>query len=185
MGSEARAVMNQEIFRKLMGAMSRPGRLFRLGTVCKEPLMDILNVLLDHEVGFCVTGADSDTLGRLINAETGAKAVDISQADYVITPAEGIGDELFRAKMGSLEYPDKGATIIYYGAKPAENGKFIFAGPGVPDGGISFDPGIPDDEIKKLAEINSGFPLGVDAVIVCEKPALICMPRSLKITGGK
>jgi alpha-D-ribose 1-methylphosphonate 5-triphosphate synthase subunit PhnH len=185
MEAAAKAVKNQEIFRKLMVAMSRPGRIFSLEPVCKEPLMDILSVLLDHEVSFCVKGANSGTLAGLINAETGAKAADISQADYVITPAEGIGDELFSAKRGSLEYPDKGATIIYYGAKSDENGKFIFAGPGVPDGGICLDPGIPDDEIKKLAEINHGFPLGVDAVIVCEKAALLCMPRSLKITGRK
>jgi phosphonate C-P lyase system protein PhnH len=179
---------NQKVFRELMTAMSRPGQMCGAGVMGEDPLMDVLNVLLDHETGFCVIGGNKQQIETRIISETGSKPEDISKADFIILADGKTGNELFKAKKGLPEYPDQGATVIYYIAgsdKDKKSVKYEFKGPGVAPGSGPVDPWIAEDEIKKLAEINSGFPLGLDAVIVTEKDGLMCMPRSLKITGRK
>lgn len=174
---------NQEVFRELMTAMSRPGQMCGAGVMGGDPLMDVLNVLLDHEVSFCVAGVDKQEKEQRIISGTGSKPEDISKADFIIAADGKTGNELFNAKKGLPEYPDQGATVIYYIAGPDRDKsvKYEFKGPGVAPGSAPVDPLISEGELKKLAEINSGYPLGVDAVVVTEKSGLMCMPRSLKI----
>jgi alpha-D-ribose 1-methylphosphonate 5-triphosphate synthase subunit PhnH len=186
MKTEDQIERNQEVFRKLIAAMSRPGELSAPNPKSKEPLMDVLNVLLDHEVSFCIAGRDNMTLESAIISETGSKKEDISKADFVIAPAGNTGDELYEVKRGSLEYPDGGATIIYYVADHDANKKsaeLTFRGPGIAPGTGLFDPGIDAGELKKILEINSEYPLGVDTIIIKEKSGLMCIPRSIKIAG--
>ena len=190
MKTGARAFKDQEIFREIMTAMSRPGQMCGAGVMGEDPLMDVLNVLLDHEVSFCVTGGNKQELEPRIIMETGSSPEDISKADFIIAADGETGTELNKVKKGSPEYPDQGATIIYYIACRDTGKKALkcgFSGPGVVPGSGRMDLLIPAGELKKLAEINSGYPLGVDAVIVTEKAGLMCMPRSLKINfeGGK
>jgi len=179
---------NQKVFRKLMTAMSSPGQLYNLEAAGKEPLMDILDVLLDHEVSFCVIGSGKEQMQARIAARTGSKPEDISSADFIIAADGNTNGELDKAKRGSLEYPDKGATIIYCVNsidKDKKNEKFIFKGPGISENDDFMGPGIAESEIEKIAGINSEYPLGVDTVIISEKADLICMPRSLRITRRK
>ena len=178
---------NHGTFRELMNAFARPGSLAAITPSSAGLLMDILDVLLDHEVSFCVTGKNKGSMEPGITAVTGSRAADIGSADFVIFAAGDTGEELYKVKRGSLEYPDKGATIIYYGAALDENIKssgLSFKGPGIADGACFIAPGIPAGELKKLAEINSEFPLGVDTVIISEN-SILCIPRSTKIGAVK
>jgi alpha-D-ribose 1-methylphosphonate 5-triphosphate synthase subunit PhnH len=187
MGTQIEIDRKQEIFRELMGAMARPGRLTGITPSKVGILTDVLDVLLDHEVVFCVLGENKDLLEKRITAATGSMPAGIGSADFVITAACDTGDELYKAKRGSLEYPDNGATVIYYSAAPQgnkNNQDFIFKGPGIAPGSGPVSPGIPENELKKLSEINSDYPLGLDVVIISGN-SLLCIPRSSKITGVK
>jgi alpha-D-ribose 1-methylphosphonate 5-triphosphate synthase subunit PhnH len=187
MGTQIEIDRKQETFRELMGAMARPGRLTAITPSKAGLLTDVLDVLLDHEVVFCVLGENKDLMEQRITATTGSMTADIGSADFVITAAKDTGDELYKAKRGSLEYPDNGATVIYFSVVPYENKnnqEFIFKGPGVAPGFGPVAPGIPESELKKLSEINSDYPLGVDVVIISGN-SLLCIPRSSKITGVK
>lgn len=189
MGTGITADRKQMVFRELMTAMSRPGQICGAGVLGGDPLMDVLNVLLDHEVSFCVAGGDEQGLEQRIKAGTGSRQEDITGADFIIAAGGDTGIELDKAKTGTPEYPDRGATVIYYiGVNVGKEGvKYEIRGPGVAPGSGPVDPLIPGDDIKKLAEINSGYPLGLDVIVVMEKGGLMCMPRSLKIVmkGGK
>jgi len=190
MKTKERVFKDQEIFREIMTAMSRPGLMCGAGAMGEDPLMDVLNVLLDHEVSFCVTGGNKQELETLIKTGTGSRPEDMGKADFIIAAGGDIGAELNKVKKGLPEYPDQGATIIYYIAGQ-DNGKNAvkcrFSGPGVDPGLGPVDPLITEGELRKLAEMNSGYPLGVDAVIVTKRAGLMCMPRSLRISfeGGK
>jgi alpha-D-ribose 1-methylphosphonate 5-triphosphate synthase subunit PhnH len=187
MGIDIKIDRNQGTFRELMNAFARPGSLAAITPSSAGLLMDVLDVLLDHEVSFCVFGKNKELMEPEITAVTGSRAADIVSADFVIFAAGDTGDELYKVKRGSLEYPDKGATVIYYGAALDESKKSAdhsFKGPGIAAGAGFTAPGIPAGELKKLSEINSEYPLGVDTIIISEKH-LLCIPRSSKITEVK
>jgi alpha-D-ribose 1-methylphosphonate 5-triphosphate synthase subunit PhnH len=187
MVTDTRIDRNQEIFRELMNAFARPGSLAAITPSSAGLLTDVLDVLLDHEVSFCVPGKNKESMEPEITAMTGSRASDIGSADFVIFAAGDTGDELYKVKRGSLEYPDKGATVIYYGAALDENKKIAehsFKGPGIAAGTGFTAPGIPAGELKKLSKINSEYPLGVDTVIISENN-ILCIPRSSKIAAVK
>ncbi len=183
MGTDIKIARNQGTFRELMNAFARPGSLAAITPSSEGLLMDVLDVLLDHEVSFCVLGKNKESMEPEITAVTGSRTADTGSADFVIFAAGDTGDELYKVKRGSLEYPDKGATVIYYGAVLDENKKIAdhsFKGPGIAAGTGFTAPGIPEGELKKLSEINSEYPLGVDTVIISENN-ILCIPRSSKI----
>lgn len=187
MGTQTEIDRKQGTFRELMNVFARPGTSTPIIPSGAGLLMDVLDVLLDHEVVFCVLGENKELMERKITDATGSMAAGIGSADFVITAAMDTGGEIYKAKRGSLEYPDNGATVIYYSAVPFDNKTnrdLVLKGPGIAPGYGHAAPGIPENELKKISEINSDYPLGVDVVIISGN-SLLCIPRSSRITGVK
>lgn len=191
----------QKTFRILLQAMSRPGRVYNIGGFVPdssiEPftqpaLMLVLQTLLDHEVTFNVLGHQKEDSEYKIIRATGSRTANIDGADFVIILSSGSDREILRAKRGSLEYPDIGATVIYsinslLLAPPIQTGgtrgefRITLKGPGI-DGEITpFISGINKDVFHYLKEINSEYPLGVDSIFIDGASRIMCIPRSTKI----
>jgi alpha-D-ribose 1-methylphosphonate 5-triphosphate synthase subunit PhnH len=103
--------------------------------------------------------------------------------------------EILKAKRGTLEYPDTGATVIYSicslsqipPSPPLVKGgirgdlKLTLKGPGI-NGEISpFLSGVSKREFLYLKEINSEYPLGIDSVFIDSANRIMCIPRSTRI----
>ncbi len=179
---------NHRCFRVLLQAMSRPGEVFNLPDAvadASEALLRLLAALLDQQSGYCLLEANPE-LEQQLQLRTGARPVSAEAADFLLAPAGSSHGQLRNAKPGRLEYPDEGATILYavaeLGAGCAASG-LTLSGPGIKKRNHPRILGLDNRELGWLKEINSAYPLGVDAVFVDRAGRLLCIPRSTRIKG--
>lgn len=186
--------ITQKTFRVLLQAMSHPGRVYQLeqksevGSQIADKynnLFSVLQTLLDHEVGFCVIGKENEYLSSNISELTGCPVKNISDADFIIVSDGESNGEILKAKRGSLEYPDTGATVIYsiHSVSARDDGrlKITLKGSGI-NGEISpFLNGVSKKEFHYLKEINSEYPLGIDSIFIDSANRIMCIPRSTRI----
>ncbi len=183
---------NQKNFRVLLGALGRPGLAVRLETnEAPWPLAAALAVgtcLLDHEVSLCVVGSNrGPTLFSALTAATGVRADTLEQADFVFVADGRDRRSARRAKHGSPEAPQDGATLVYCldgaPANSADRLRIRLSGPGIAatDGIAPELPGIALETFQQLLEVNADYPLGVDALFVRPDGQLMGLPRSTRI----
>jgi alpha-D-ribose 1-methylphosphonate 5-triphosphate synthase subunit PhnH len=182
----------QKVFRRVLQAMSRPGRIYSVAA--QHPVSDrwsslilVLQTILDHEVSFCVVGNGTGReLERMIFDRTKSRTADIASADYIIVPGGNSQGEVLKAKRGTLEYPDLSATVIYYLPslllREERKPLFAFAGPGIQEQILTAPlKGLESSELACLKEINSEYPLGVDALFIDQGARVMALPRSTAI----
>jgi len=187
-------LITQKTFRALLQAMSHPGRVYNIGDFISDspirlfthsPLMLVLQTLLDHEVGFCVIGTGKEYLETTISELTRCPVKDISDADFIIVSDGESNGEILKAKRGSLEYPDTGATVIYVVEflNDRDNGKPIalLKGPGIRNDIAPVIHGLGQNELFHIKGINSEFPLGIDCIFIDGANRIMCIPRSTRI----
>lgn len=179
-------IVLQQNFRTLLRAMSHPGKVYLLddADAGNDPLMAVIRILVDQEVSFCVVGEDTGLL-QAIHEATRSPFAEIGEADFVIVPEGGSFGEVHKAKRGTPEYPDLGATIIYkVGTLGGEgNGRphVELTGPGIEAEIRPAIEGIILGEFVDLAEVNAEFPLGVDCIFVDNAYRIMAIPRSIRI----
>lgn len=181
-------------FRILMKALSHPGRKFQLearSLFYDFPAQAAAECLMDHEVGFSVTGwIAGDTFPKAIETTTGARPVPLNEADFIFVNGPTSHGQVRHAKRGTPEYPDGGATLFYCldtaGADVAERFLVRFSGPGIAEaGGIAPEMhGLALTEFDALRRINDDYPLGVDVFLIGESGGVMGLPRSTRIKVG-
>jgi alpha-D-ribose 1-methylphosphonate 5-triphosphate synthase subunit PhnH len=169
-----------------MQSMSHPGRIYSIDMlkVNVSPIVLVGQTLLDHEVEFCIIQNDKN---RLFNEQqasiNGARVSEIEKADFIFIESEKSNGEIIKAKRGSLEYPDEGATAIYHipFLKLSQSVNYMLSGPGIPDDWMYGIEGLDNNELMLLHEINLEYPLGIDAMFVTPDGSLVSIPRSVRI----
>ncbi len=173
----------QQAFRLLLQALSHPGEICLLSP--RDPRLGLplmLQTLLDHEVSFAVIGPERDSYAGLVKNWTRSRVTEVRAADFIIVTRGSSEGEIEKAKRGTLEYPDQGATIIYLVdslSREDQNGLRVkLRGPGVKNEIQAIITGLAADEILRLQEINLEFPLGVDCFFIDQMGQVMGMPRS-------
>lgn len=201
-------LITQKTFRTLLQAMSHPGKVYKLETMNKElselpfskewmggfyaALISVLITLLDHEVTFNVVGHQRKEWEYMIIRATGSRTANIDDADFVIIPSGDSEGAILHAKRGSPEYPDTGATVIYFlnsicsilphsPRYKRTDLRVTLKGPGINGEMAPLISGIKKDEFYYLKQINSEYPLGVDCIFIDAENRIMCIPRSTKI----
>ena len=185
--------LDQKIFMTLLDALSAPGRRLPLpGHVQQRtrfPAARVLEVLLDIETGFSVLGSGASDLTDEIRLATGARPVPVPEADFLVVLGPSSDGALRSARRGRPENPEEGATVFYLldgrtGVPPS--GSFRLRGPGIrPDTEQAPEmPGLYRDELRLLGEVNSDFPLGVDAFFL-DRESVMALPHSVGILEGQ
>jgi alpha-D-ribose 1-methylphosphonate 5-triphosphate synthase subunit PhnH len=181
--------LDQNIFRTLLDALSAPGRRLPLpGHVLQRsrvPAARVLDVLFDQETSFAVTGPGAAALTEEIRLATGARPVAVPEADFLVVLGPWTDGALRCARRGRPENPEEGATVLYLlddrdGVPPSSS--FLLQGPGIRPG-LDQPPEMPGlfrDELRLLGEVNSDFPLGVDAFFL-DRESVMAVPRSVGI----
>lgn len=170
--------VQQQVFRALLSAMSRPGQVAALPEQGADhpPYLLILAALVDGTV--CL--ADPDGLVEAAYwplLET--KRSDVSAADFVLLPAQGAVPGDFQPQLGDLASPEKGATLIlvveHLGGESGT--RLLLSGPGVDPGRAFKVTGLHPSWLDRRQAWNRHFPLGVD-LILADKERLAAIPRT-------
>lgn len=180
----ANVLQTQALFGVLMQAMAHPGRVLPAGDPGDLPLLDgICATLLDQEVGLAVIGpGDQDVLVQSLVLLTGCRQAPLAEADFVIVIGGTSQAALDQVRVGSLEYPDQGATLIYPvdGLNTGRGIALELRGPGIRDAQKLRIHGMDQQDLRQLRVVNSRFPLGID-LLVCTADHVAALPRSTTI----
>lgn len=176
-------LLGHAVYRPLLQAMARPGTVQQLPAAARaRPLLAVLAALVDREVTVHVGGAAGVALQRELAWATGGRPGCLEAADFVVFPDGESAGGVLRAKRGTLEYPDVGATAIYAVRRCApDGGRAVLRGPGIRDAARPALEGLGAGELGWLREANREFPLGVDAMFLDPDGRVICIPRSTRI----
>ncbi|MCD6272079.1 MAG: phosphonate C-P lyase system protein PhnH [Deltaproteobacteria bacterium] len=189
-------IMMQKNFKVILNAMSHPGQLYMLPYITTffdknnknnshRSLFSILELLLDHEVSFCALNDQNKKLEKEIKMQTGAHVSDLNNADFIIILSGCSNGLIQKAKRGTLEYPDKGSTLIYLvkGLNNSDDAEvnIELKGPGIKNKIILHIKGISEKEFFFIKKLNSEFPLGVDSIFADFNGNVACIPRSTEI----
>lgn len=186
---EEEFLLTQQTFRVLLQAMSHPGKVYSLNLKSESGLISVIKTLLDQEVTFYLADSLIGELEQTIIKATGSRPAGIEDADFLIIPSGNSNGLILRAKRGVIEYPNWGATFIYYvtslslfiKAGMREDLRIILKGPGINGEIKPFIGGIKKEEFDYLKEINSEYPLGVDSIFIDGANRIMCIPRSTRI----
>jgi alpha-D-ribose 1-methylphosphonate 5-triphosphate synthase subunit PhnH len=180
----------QAVFRSVLDALSRPGRLQTLqasdGLQAPAPLSRgltaLLLTLLDTETSLHLAGPlASEAAWMYCRFHTGVQREAEAQADFVAMRAvEATLDGLC---LGSDEMPQRGATLIVdTGSLALDRGTSLrLAGPGIEHAQRIGLCGLPMGFWQQRIAMQPLFPRGLDLLLVCGTQ-LIGVPRSTLIT---
>ncbi|MBX3619858.1 MAG: phosphonate C-P lyase system protein PhnH [Rhizobacter sp.] len=179
----------QAVFRSVLDALSRPGRLQTLqasdGLQAPPPLSRglsaLLLTLLDAETSLHLAAPlASDEAWLYARFHTGVQPAERAQADFVaVRAAEASWDDL---RLGSDEAPQQGATLIVEtGSLALERGPLRLTGPGIEHEQRMGLCGLSPAFWQRRIAMQPLFPRGADLLIVCGSQ-LIGVPRSTRIT---
>ncbi len=177
-------ILSHAVYRPLLQAMARPGTVQLLPEAARqEPVLHLLAALADEQVSLHVRG--DEPLARALARETGCRLAPLEQADFVLFPEARSEGLLARAKRGTPEYPDAGATVLFPVRSLAPGGgRHRLRGPGIAGEALPLVEGLDPGEWRLLREANALYPLGVDAVFVDDAGRVLCVPRSTRIEEG-
>lgn len=185
---EFRAAQNasRDIFRSVLDAWSRPGRVCDLPTRSDGMLPVLLPVmaLADIRSKVSFVGFD-DEIARLASRVTGAALVGPADADFVVVTAVSLSPTtVASARVGSAERPEDGATLLVAvdDLRPAPTGSgIVVTGPGSSAGTWFQADGVDVDALVELDRRNDAYPAGIDLTLVDGRGRLVGVPRSNRI----
>lgn len=171
----------QKVFRKLLEALSNPGRTVSIAEQAEKMYGDnkvflaLAMTVLDNEVSFCACG--NKELAENISLLTLSKELALEEADFIFVEKEDQLAEVFeKAKCGTLADPQKSATIMIKTEKNKEKTWNIY-GAGV-DGTLALTVPNAAYEAMELRDVQHyEYPQGVDMVFVTDYGELFAIPR--------
>lgn len=199
---------SQRVFRALLNALVRPGRVVSLpNAIPSVPpgvhprLAQVAVTLLDQEVTFAVAAGD-ETLANWVARRTGAERTGAASAEFLLADGSRPVQELAVLPAGTLEFPERGATAVLAVAclsgVAADGGKLPAAGGAdqPPRAGLALEVsgpgvavthrlwvwGLAAENLAVFAERNEAYPLGIDLFLVDAAGWVAGLPRTVRVT---
>jgi alpha-D-ribose 1-methylphosphonate 5-triphosphate synthase subunit PhnH len=179
------AVAAGRFFRDILAAMSRPGKRVALHDLpegessLQAGSMAMLATLCDYQTPvFLSTALATVEVMRWTKFDTGATITETpGHAAFAVVEAAELGALLDQFALGSHEYPDRSTTVVVQLASKGSAANVELSGPGVGEPVEVSLSGLGADFWKARAQINAGYPLGLDFIFVQGEEILAC-PRS-------
>ncbi|MFB5188995.1 phosphonate C-P lyase system protein PhnH [Alicyclobacillus fastidiosus] len=193
----------QHVYRQLVDATARPGRIYSIVTVCERlfelgkrnaGLAACALALLDQEVCFSVVAKESSAsiLREFLRWETFSLSANSSDADYVFIDCGQISTVNVRELMGALNRgtlldPHKSATAFLAVDVLAETTEKVdeaaslcmrLRGPGIDGTRHIAVIGMDSEWMFAREMVNVEYPLGIDIFLVSEAGQIIGLPRT-------
>jgi alpha-D-ribose 1-methylphosphonate 5-triphosphate synthase subunit PhnH len=191
----------QVVFRRLLDALARPGRMAWLpADVARRvpPALVPVLALCDLEVTCCVVARADQHVdwAEVVATATGARRVGLAESAWVAALDRLSGDDIAQLRRGTALAPEQGARLVHAcrqlhvgeGSQPwssADHHEAVvtieLTGPGIPDRRRISITGVDPEVFDALAAANQAFPAGVDTWLVADSGALIGLPRTIRI----
>ncbi len=186
----ASARQDQAVFRALLDAMARPGKVNPLpaqasGAGAAPGILAVMTCLVDHQAAYWISPALGEEVERALSYRTTARRVQAADAGFVAVDGPGAVHAVSRASVGTIEYPDEGATVII-SCDSLTRGpvRLTLYGPGVCGAGTLRVAGVPVEAFRTVSRRNRDFPLGIDLILVAADNSAACIPRSNRIEAA-
>lgn len=179
----------QRHFRLLLDATARPGKLLSLNDVSISPPEGLSRAaalmgfaLLDPDASFWMEAQHEREI-EYLRLHTGARLTPMEEADFLFFMTEAPPAPIIHARVGSLEYPEHGASLVLQVQRLSEavlpQGIALeLQGPGVSGRLQRHVQGVPEAVWQAIQQQNHEYPLGVDTYLVDAQNQLMCLPRS-------
>lgn len=177
----------QATFRCVLDAMAEPGTIRTLPVDAPGPapldnaVTALCLTLLDFDTPvWRDTAAANDAVASYFRFHCGCPMThDPADAAFAL-----IGDaariDLSRFARGSMEYPDRSATLFVQVPSLDDGPVRTLSGPGIPETRTLRVAGLPDDFDAQWRANTDAFPLGVDIVFCC-RGRIAGLPRTTRI----
>jgi alpha-D-ribose 1-methylphosphonate 5-triphosphate synthase subunit PhnH len=165
----------QSAFRQLMTAFSYPGRVVPLASGAESARMLVLSTLVDSA---CALADPQRTLSQDDLRRLGARPASVETAEFVLAD----GQHLLQAtpRLGSLENPEQGATVVMRVTGFGVGAGLYLTGPGIQREQLLQVEGIDPCWWARRSDWNSHFPLGVDFILVAAREVAV-LPRTTRM----
>lgn len=183
---------SQRVFRAVMNALARPGRIEPLATDLGPPapltpeLAAIALSLADHEAALWLDPplAEAESVGAYLRFHTGCRlASDPSEAAFALISDPAACPPFESFALGSQEYPDRSATLLFAVTDLSDENGFVLRGPGILDSARLHAAPLPADMPERLDSNRARFPRGVDCIFAA--PGRVAgLPRTTELVGG-
>lgn len=174
--------VNRQTFLALMWALSHPGRTYEFDAAVAQPpenLAAIGDCLLDLETTFFTPDA---ALGQRLE-QTTARRVPADEAAYHFYPQVREQDlqEIERASVGDMLYPDRSATLVL-GCTLGQGVEMTLSGPGIQQQ-ATIQVGSVPHALWTLRAQTLRYPIGWDIFLV-DKNQVVGLPRTTELSIG-
>lgn len=179
----------QSVFRAVMTALSRPGRIEQVTPQAGMPpgldatMAALLLTLADFETPVWLDArvAADPAVVEFIRFHCGAPIVAVArQATFALVTDATAMPPLADFAQGDPEYPDRSTTVLLKVASFSGEGLRLH-GPGVDGVAILAAQPLPQGFVRELAGNRARYPLGVDLILV-ENGRIAALPRSTTVT---
>lgn len=179
---------SQDVFQAVMHAFSTPGTVASLGERALGPAplcaaaSAILLTLADYAtpVWFEASEKTQDAAAWL-TFHSGAPVVsEPAKASFVLLSETTDVEHWHEFARGTMEYPDRSATLILPVRSMDGGASLELTGPGIETSRMIAPTGLPNGFVAAMAVNTALYPLGFDIVLVCGAEA-IALPRTTRI----
>jgi len=179
---------SQAVFRAVLSAFSRPGRISMVSTGIEPPrplqvaTAAIALSLFDLSTPYWIDpSVGSIPVTEYIGFHSGARTTgNLTEASFAILGADGDTDCWDSFAIGTPDYPDRSTTIIIQVYDFQEVGPIRLTGPGIEHEHRVAVDGVPSGFWPTLQKNAQRYPLGTDTVLVAQN-RLLCLPRTTKV----
>lgn len=184
---------SQQVFRKLLKAMSEPGVIESISAPesihgLYPSSFAVCQAILDQQTPLWM----SESLGQTdikhnLHFHTGVPIINTkSQALFALINASEL-DDLAEFAMGDSEYPERSCSLIVQvnrieslASPTSDNQALGLTGPGIQSQRLIYIDALPLVLQNYFTSRNTRSPLGLDVIFV-DPSQLVCLPRSTKV----
>lgn len=176
----------QACFRILLEAMAHPGRILEMPVDLTPPpplwpasLATLLS-LCDHETPLWLDPVAAEQgAGASLRFHSGVSQVEkLDEAAFALCC--GPLPALSRFPVGTADYPERSATVIWQAPELGGGRRYVLRGPGIAGATSLAVAGLPDNFIEQWTGNRALFPQGIDLVLT-QGRRIAALPRSLVI----
>ncbi|MGE5148119.1 MAG: phosphonate C-P lyase system protein PhnH [Candidatus Eiseniibacteriota bacterium] len=176
---------SQRVFRAVLDAMARPGRLARVDVALAPPApLDpataaVVLALADFDAPVWLNAdAGAEAIAGYVRFHSGAPiVVESARAAFAICLA---APSLARFNLGTDEFPEASTTVVVQVADLAAGGPLTLTGPGIERAHHLGVTGLPDDFWAERRAVTADFPRGIDLILTCGRH-LCAVPRTTTV----
>jgi alpha-D-ribose 1-methylphosphonate 5-triphosphate synthase subunit PhnH len=181
---------SQSVFRATMDAMARPGVPLQVQPAIHAPAplcpaaVAVALALLDYETPVWLDArlASAAPLVEWLKFHTGAPVTaDPALAAFAFIADPAAAPSLERFAQGTLEYPDRSATVVFQIESFSGPDAFMLSGPGIQQTREFAASPLPMDFRAQLIANRAQFPRGVD-LLFAAGDMLAALPRSVRVS---